>query len=356
MKKTRVFGYLVAVSLFGLILLTGCKDKEDGAGKKIILTGGFKSDEAFRIESESCTKTEIMVYLSNIKNIYENSYGETIWARKTPDGFTLDESVKETVLARVSKVKVLVLMASEKGIELSDEEKGRAVAAANTYFDSLSESDKSVLNADLETITGMYEDYALANKVYDSLTSDINPEISDDEARTITVKHILIRTYREGVDGERIPYSEASVKSARDRAEEALRQINGGMSFEEAVAAYNEDEKSEYDFRRIDVSDEYEAVAFSLSQDEVSGVTETEDGFYIIKCISTSKKDDTEKNKSDIIAEERRKYFESEYDSFLSSLTGNLNDEVMTKVTFESISGVTTSSFFENYEYYFEAD
>ena len=42
-----------------------------------------------------------------------------------------------------------------------------------------------------QLIESMYRDYALADKVYRQIISDINPEISDDEARTITVQHIL---------------------------------------------------------------------------------------------------------------------------------------------------------------------
>ena len=41
----------------------------------------------------------------------------------------------------------------------------------------------------------------LADKVYRQIISDINPEISDDEARTITVQHILIKTVTENADG-----------------------------------------------------------------------------------------------------------------------------------------------------------
>lgn len=41
----------------------------------------------------------------------------------------------------------------------------------------------------------MYREYALADKVYTFIIKDINPEVSDDEARTITVRQILIMTY-----------------------------------------------------------------------------------------------------------------------------------------------------------------
>ncbi len=37
----------------------------------------------------------------------------------------------------------------------------------------------------------LYREYAMADKVYQLIIQDINPEISDDEARKITVQQIL---------------------------------------------------------------------------------------------------------------------------------------------------------------------
>ena len=55
--------------------------------------------------------------------------------------------------------------------------------AAETFINSLSPADKRDLGVDKELVTSMYRDYALSNKVYEDITGDINPEISDDEAR-----------------------------------------------------------------------------------------------------------------------------------------------------------------------------
>ena len=38
----------------------------------------------------------------------------------------------------------------------------------------------------------MYGEYALAAKVYRQIVENVNPEISDDEARTITVEAIRV--------------------------------------------------------------------------------------------------------------------------------------------------------------------
>lgn len=353
MKKIYRTFLVLFVCFACLSGLVSCKDKDETGAKKIVLTGGFKSGEVFRIESQSCTKDEVMVYLTNVQNAYEKSYGESIWERTNPDdSSSLSDSLKDTVLARISKVKVLNLMAEERGVTLSEDEKDKVKAAAGMYLDSLSESEKTVLNANRELLEKLYGEYALANKTYEEIVSVINPEISDDEARTIQVSQITIKKYHEE-NGEKNPYSESTIESARKRAEEALREINDGTEFAEVVARYNEDDKSEHDYRRMDVTPEYEAVAFNLSQDEVSGIVETDEAFYIIKCISTAKQEETEINKQSIIDEQKRIYFEQEYNLFLKNLTGNLNEEEYAGIELIHDDSVSTSSFFETYEFYF---
>ena len=49
------------------------------------------------------------------------------------------------------------------------------------------------------TIEKLYENYALASKVYTSLTTGVNEEVSDDEARVMEAQQIYvkIRTVQE---------------------------------------------------------------------------------------------------------------------------------------------------------------
>ena len=74
-------------------------------------------------------------------------------------------------------------------MELSDQETEMAKEAAKAYFSSLNDTEKVQMGVTEEVIAGLYAEYALANKVYQFIIRDINPEISDDEARTITVQH-----------------------------------------------------------------------------------------------------------------------------------------------------------------------
>ena len=103
--KKGIVGILLALLMLGSAL-TGCaKDTEN---VKVVLTTGFGKDEVFRIEDVSCTKSEMMVYLTNIQNRYEKVYGKEILDTEI-DGVTLEENVKETAIANMAQIKAMTL-------------------------------------------------------------------------------------------------------------------------------------------------------------------------------------------------------------------------------------------------------
>ena len=205
---------------------------------KIVLTTGFNRDEVFRIDKTSCKLAEVMVYLTNTKNQYEQALGSQIW-QTSYQGETLEENVKETVLARIARIKAMNLLAAKYEIRLTQEELDKAQEAAKLYYASLCEKEQELLKIDEKLLRTMYEEYTLAGKVYEYLIKDINPEISDDEARTITVQHVLIKTYSINENREHVPYPETAKKKARQRAEEVLKKAReiGRASCRERVSA-----------------------------------------------------------------------------------------------------------------------
>lgn len=343
----------MAVFLSSLMLLTlsGC---EKGEGEvKLVLTTGFKKDEIFRIETMSCTLPEVMVYLTNTQDQYESVYGAEIW-KTNLNGVTLEESIKETVLAQLAQIKTMNLLAQQQGVSLDETELEKAGEAAGAYFSSLNETEQEAMQVTEETIRQLYAELALANKVYEYIIKDINPEISDDEARSITIQDILIKTYSQDGTGKRIEYEESAREDAYRRAREILLQAQEeGNDFESLVIQYSEGEKSTYSFGKGEMEEAFENAAFNLETGEISDIVETEDGFHIIKCISTFNREETDANKIKIVEKRREEVFGQEYDAFVESLTRTLNEERWDSVAFLEGDEIVTKDFFDVYHQYF---
>ena len=349
-KNKCRFAVLLVVCVIGTVSCASGNDSGDYT--RVVLTTGFAQDEIFRIEKLSCTLPEMMVYLTNMKNQYESVYGDRIW-QASYEGETLEGNIKETVLARVAKIKAMNLLAQEKDITLDEEEQDKIVKAAEEYFHSLSVQEVQELGVTQALIRQMYEEYALAGKVYEYLIADINPEISDDEARTITVQDILVKTYSLNENGERVPYSTQAKQEAYRRALEAWQRAKAGEDFSSLIAEYNEDANSTYSFGKGTYEDAFEDAAFNLGTDEISGVVETVYGYHIIKCISTFDRDETDRNKVKIVEQRRKEVFEEQYSAFVGGLTRNMNTKLWDEVGFLDDENVTTDSFFEVYHSYF---
>lgn len=348
--RKRIICLFLAFLLAGSVL-AGCNKEQENM--KVVLTTGFGKDEIFRIEELSCTKAEIMVYLTNMQNRYEKVYGREILDTEI-DGVTLEENVKETALANMAQIKAMTLLAAKHNVTLTEEEKDMVKEAAAEYFSSLNETEIIQMGVNEDTIISLYSEFALANKLYHYLIKDINPEISDDEARTITVEHILIKTYNLDEEGNKVAYSDYAKQQAKNLAQEVVKKAKAGEDFHMLADEYSEDETLTYSFGKNEMEPGFEEAAFNLGTDEISEVVETQFGYHIIKCISTFNKEVTDENKKKIVEERKEEVFGEEYDSFVSSLTRNLNKELWNTVSFIHDEEVITSDFFEIYNSYFE--
>ncbi len=347
----RILTYSKILPLFIICLvLAGC-----GRGKlptEVVLTSDFLEDEVFRLEGHPCMKNEIMVYLANSENQYSEVFGQQIWSVPVGEG-TLEDSYKDNILARIAQIKTMNLLAASQDVSLDDDEDAKVVAAAREYYESLSPTEREYLDVDMDVIASLYREFAIANKLYETITADINPEISDDEARTITVRTILIKTYRTDGMGRKMAYSDEEKKNALSRIASIRQKLDEGTPFEVLAADYNEDTQSEYSFGRGVMPPEFEEAAFNLSVGEVSDIVETEYGYHLIYCVTTFNPEETDANKVKIVEKRKHEAFDEVYNNFVATLTSNLNKPLYDSIHYNPAAGVSTTSFFDVYDKYF---
>ena len=317
-NKINLLAGVLAVSVF----FAGCSI----GGKEIVVTSGVGSKDVFKIGGDSCNQTEAKVYLANYQNIYGKSYGIDLWEQ----GFQkkkLKQYVKEVALSEMTKIICMDLLAENQGIALTTEEKARIKDAAAKYYESLNEAELTYTGASQSDIESMYEDYALANKVYQSLTQSVDEEVSDDEARIMEAMQIYVKT--------------------QDKAEEVSAKLAAGEDFAAVASNYNQKPVIEITFGRGDLPEEVEKAAFELDDGAVSDCIQTNDGFYFIKCINKFNEELTDANKSNIVDAREKAAFDDVYEEFVSTLASNLNESVWENIPLVTDGSISTDSFFE---------
>lgn len=300
-------------------LLTGCS-----GNTKFILTTGFKSDELLRIEGESCSTREALLYLANTKTEYTSIYGQEIWSVSN-NGITVEDNIKNMVLGRIIKTKVMSLMAEDMNITLDNDVRKSVEAEAKSYFESLSSEEKKKLgNIKLEDVERYFMDRALCEKLYVELTNDVNEEISDDEARTIVIRQIFI-SYGSN-DMDRI--------DARSKIEEAEERLLAGESFDKLLGEYSDLGEQSLSYQKGQLDAKLEECAFSMGKDEFSKVLEGLDGYYILYCVNPNDLSVTDITKEEIIEERKQVAFEEKYQKYYSTVTYFLNEEAWNELDY----------------------
>ena len=328
-------GVLLILIMFAAAITACGKDANDQ--QQIIITTGFEEDELFFIGDNKCYMPEARLYIRTLETSYEDMFGTEIMSREL-NGINVSDKLTGLALSRLAQVKAMNLLAAERGLTLTEREEEKCVQAADRYMRSLSEADIRDLDIDYDMLLHMFEEYALADKVYNDITGDINPEISDDEARTITVKVIAI-------DGK-------DQAEALQIANMIYSQVSDGRDLDAAADEYEEATVSKYSFGKDtdEFPEDFVDTCFKLAADEISTPIMKDNTAYIVQCISSFEQEDTDANKLRIIAKRKSEAFDQVYNDFVSGLYSNFNDTLWDDQMFLDRRLDSTDDFFRVYE------
>ena len=328
MKRRKTIAAL-AVLMTSAFLLTGCN-----VGKTaVVFTTNLNSREVFKIENTSCSLSEAKVYLCNYQNIYGTAYGVDLWNHDSNKS-SLEKYVKDITISELTRVMCMDKLAKKQEIALTEEEKKKAANAAKAYYASLTKDEIDYMDVGESTLKKMYEDYALAQKLYTSLTEGVDEEVSDDEARIMEAMQIVVKD--------------------QATADKVQSDLNAGRDFTAVATDYNEGKQIEVTFGRGDMPEEVEKVAFNLENDQISSCISTDSGYYFIKCTNKFNQELTDEHKATIVKEREKAAFDDVYESFVDGLDSTLNQDLWDGVEVDPGDKVTTNSFFEVYDQYFK--
>lgn len=342
-RYKKLLAFLLIIT--NIFMLSAC-------GKtKIVMTTGLTKDEVFRVGGERAKENEWLLYLVNIANGYQQVYGKELLNLNAYDADSMLDECKDLAMAQLSRIKAMKLLASKQKITLTEEEKKAALDAGKKYFDTLSEEEKKVLGIKkVDVIADIYEEKLLADKLYAYFIKDVNPEISDDEARIITVQHVLLKTYTTDEFGNKRNLTDKELSQVYKRAEEVHRLAVEGESFDALISKYSEDIKGTYSFGKGEMDPAFEEAAFSLATNEIAPVVTTSHGYHIIKCISTLDREATDLNKQKLLMARKQEVFGDTYNEFVSRLDTQINEKLFDSTVLPDSEIVDTAELFIIYE------
>ena len=316
-KWSRMWRKLTAAALaLSLIALTGC-------GKGASLPAGKKSEKGYSLP-------EIMVIAMTEKNRYEEICTEQIWNVTISDE---QEDFASYLTGQIKnfmeELKIMNLLAEDKKMTLSPEERSQMTAAASEYYGNLTSEDISHMGVTEEDVRTVFEDYCMAEKLVEALTEGIALEVSDSEAKVITLMQ-----------------AETSDRQAAENLVIAASQENA--NFEKSA----EDAGLSVTTRQLGRKEEaqgFEDAAFGLASGQVSQVIESDGSYYVLKCISDYDEEATAARKKVIFEERKRKAFREIYDRFKEEVNLTYSGDPWNKLDLGSGRYAADADFFEIY-------
>lgn len=343
MKKRLLAGCLILALCLGT--LTGC-----GSNVRVVFTTGLSGDQIFKLGSMTCTRPELMVYLTTFYHQYADSYGPEMWHYDF-GGVSLEDHVKDVVLSRMEQIKIMNLMAKEREITLSESEEEALLAAAEAYYGKLGETLVEKEKMTERVVEKVYREYAIANKVYRTITESAEMEISDDEARTVQAQVIHFRNWSLQ-NGERTALSDTQLSGVLKEAKSVLTRVRAGEDFETVALSASDDSQILKSYDREHTDEAVEELLFSMDVGQISDLVETEDGYYIFKCVSTMDYEATQANKL-VLAEKRRKEaFSRAYEEIAMNTHFQLREKQWQKLSLDEEIHWCEADFFEIYHEY----
>lgn len=254
--------------------------------------------------------------------MWEHDFGDT----------SLETYVKTITINELTRVVCMNLLAEAQEMVLTEEEAAKVAEAAGVYYESLTDEEISYMGVSERDIVEYYGHYALAQKLYHSLTSEVNSEVSDDEARVMEIMQIYVTDVV--------------------KAGEVEAKLAAGEDFASVANNYNELSNIQVMVSRDDLPDSVEEIAFQMDNDAVSGRIDVEGGYYFIRCIDNYNQELTEANKVNIVEKREQEALDDVYNEFVSTLPSTINEELWNELELDTESEIKTNSFFEVFKNY----
>ena len=282
-------------------------------------TGTSDEKIAAVFEGEKITLTEAMLYayMEQFEAEYESGdfinmyYGDSITYWTTDmGGITMEEYAKKYSVARMLQTRVLGKYAASEKITLTAEEQAHVdelVAEFPVKYASVLE----VTGASEELYTRFMNENAIANKAYAQIISTIDTNLDPDAMLRKRVNGISLYASvykpRESEEEDLVKFTnDERAENLNEIYDKVLQDINDGMSYEDIVEKYKDEEavsvsslndfasKAEDAAAEGEEIKEYKQLAWTLEDGESSSLRLTYNA-YFLTCVNG---DDPEYRKS----------------------------------------------------------
>lgn len=324
-KAIKIIGTILVLAVIALIIFL-----KTAVGKKsIYISTGFEKDVMIKVDQTTTSRLEVMLHLTDLVNEYEELFGQDVWS-ETMNGLTFDQYVIDQIRSKLTRIKCMNQEAARRGIVLSNQEELNITKAAAEYVASVEKESVKKYGITEKDVQEAFRAMLLSEKLFDDMTYEVDTEISEDEARVITIQYI--RT------------------DSMEQAGAVKNRLSSGESFAALIKENNPYEYT-YELRRGEMEEAFEEAAFNLVTGETSDIVQTGSGYYIIMCVNEYDKVKTAANKEQMIKDSKLAMFNQKFEPYEADLYAEYNEKLWEKISLDDRikAGVSFSEIYAKY-------
>lgn len=335
MKKRGIAAALLVCMLCAVA--AGCNKTPGGDGSPTgpVDRTEYMDEAVVTIDGEEVNYREAMLYLQAAKQEYESAYGDEIWQYiLNEDGTTLGEWVKNQTLEQIIYVKIVCAQAKRLGIELDSEEKNRVAERTEEYMGRAEYGTLALYGIARKDVERVYTDTALAQKIYDSVTLNVDTDISNEEAAQKHIQSLMLKNYHEDELGNRSALTVQELIATLDRFDSLYLEAQETDDFY-SLAYANTEDKQYLDMMvgEGDLPEEFSA-AYGLAAGEAMQIR-TDNGYYVFYCASEYDEDATIAKKEEMIAFRQEEEFKKLYEGWRGEAEVEMNEIIWKAIGFD---------------------
>jgi foldase protein PrsA len=331
---------------------------KNGTGKTTSTETAFSTSSDYEGGKIEMTLDEMRLYTLVSKGEAKALYGAGVFDLEIGSGAekeSYSDKLKSEIIKQAEYIAIVCAHANEQGVSINGDDQMEIDGKVTEYSSKFADGEMARLGITKDAVEKAYYNNMLATKVYESIAFNVDQQITEEEARVGVFDYIYLIKKKFEIDGSEVKMSDEelaelaeSAKEIRKAAVEVVKEdIDKNKEKEEAsedgeavkyesTAFYNyaktvSDDTDEVEMTACigDVKDELKAAVFSLEQNEVSEVIETEDGYFIFFCKRYEDENLSLQKKTEMIMETLDAAFEVKYKEWEATTKIIINKELL---------------------------
>lgn len=324
-------------AVLAVSVLAGCGTTVKPADYATTVVATMGDEKIYLDEANMYLKSDQYYY----EMMYTYMYGSAdIWNLPVSNGKeTMADTLRANTLTMLRQTYILCSHAEELGISLSEEDMAKVEKAVDQ---SIGQGDDKLIDAigvSRERMIGIFAKNALANRVWESVVSAADTNVSDEDARCIGTSYVLVTEAEKKDDDKAEDETEKDTRPAKVRAQEVYDAVKGGSTLKDAAEAHDMKvvDKSYY---TKDAFQEGSAgfQAMGMAEGDVKLFQVEDEGWYVMVLNSTMDEKATETKRESIITARQAEVFNAKYAEWQEAAPEFVvNEKVWRSVPFHTI-------------------